>query len=118
MRDKLGDHARIKHIIDALEEIENYTNGVDLTEFESNSMRRLATVKQLEIIGEAVSRVSIELTDQFPTVEWRKIKGLRNILVHEYFGIDAELIWQIVREDLPVFKKEIQKVNLYLTSRD
>mgnify|MGYP006157274319 CR=1 FL=1 len=118
MKDRLGDAARILHIIDAIDEIEEYIKGVDFTEFEGNSMRRLATVKQLEIIGEAVTRVSEELIGMFPNVEWRKIKGRRNILVHEYFGIDTELIWQIVQEDLPIFKSEIQKVQAYLESKE
>lgn len=110
MRDSLGDKARIAHIMEALLEIESYLHGIDIKEFETNSMRRLATIKQLEIIGEAVSRLSPELTEQFSDVEWRKIKGLRNILVHEYFGIDTLLIWQIVQHDLPLFKTQIERV--------
>jgi uncharacterized protein with HEPN domain len=97
MKSSLGDKARLAHIIEAINEIELYISGVEITEFENNSMRRLATVKQLEIIGEAVCHISPELIQQYPLIEWRKIKGLRNILVHEYFGIDTMLIWQIVQ---------------------
>jgi uncharacterized protein with HEPN domain len=114
MRDSLGDKARVAHILEAITEIEHYIEGVSIEEFEGNSMRRLATIKQLEIIGEAVTRLSLSLTDSFPEIEWKKIKGLRNILVHEYFGIDALLIWQIVQHDLPVFKFQIIEVQTAL----
>ncbi|CAN5271028.1 DUF86 domain-containing protein [soil metagenome] len=116
MRGKLGDSARIAHIIEAIQEIERYIENVEIGEFEDNSMRRLATIKQLEIVGEAVSHISAELIAHFPTVEWKKIKGLRNILVHEYFGIDTLLIWQIVKEDLPAFKKDVEQVKAFLES--
>ncbi len=110
MRDKLGDRARLLHIHEAIAEIEQYIANTDLAEFENNSMRRLATIKQLEIIGEAVSRLSDDILERYPHIEWRKIKGLRNILVHEYFGVDTVLIWQIVQKDLPAFKESIQNI--------
>jgi uncharacterized protein with HEPN domain len=70
-------------------------------------MMRFASVKQIEIIGEAANLLTLELRDAYADIAWRQIIGLRHILVHEYFGIDAEVIWQIVENDIPVLKERI-----------
>jgi uncharacterized protein with HEPN domain len=92
MRDKMGDAQRLIHIQEAIAEIEKYTKGVDLSEFKNNSMLRFATIKQIEIIGEAAKNITDATRNEYPEIEWKQIAGLRNILVHEYFGIDAQLI--------------------------
>jgi uncharacterized protein with HEPN domain len=106
----MGDSERLSHILDAIAEIESYLVGVDLNAFSSNSMMRFATVKQLEIIGEASNYLTNATKAAAPEIEWRKIVGLRHILVHEYFGIDTGLVWQIVQYDMPVFKQQIQNL--------
>ena len=78
--------------------------------FSQQSLLRNACVKQLEIIGEASDHLSLELKEKYSDVEWNQIKGMRNILVHEYFGIDATLIWQIIQFDLPGFKEEVYAI--------
>jgi len=110
MKGSLGDHARLNHIIDAINEVEKYLTDIDLQEFMENSMVRFACIKQLEIIGEAANHLSDELKDFYHQVSWRQIIGLRNILVHEYFGIDSEVVWNILENDLPEFKREIVKI--------
>jgi uncharacterized protein with HEPN domain len=112
----MGDSERLGHILDAIAEIESYLSGVDLNVFSSSSMMRFATVKQLEIIGEASNYLTNATKAAASEIEWRKIVGLRHILVHEYFGIDTGLVWQIVQYDLPVFKQRIQ--NLLATFAD
>ena len=107
MRGKIGDPQRLQHITHAIGEIEMYTDGVTFEHFSANSMMRFATVKQLEIIGEACNLLTPEIKAKATQVEWRKIIGLRNMLVHEYFGISTQLVWQIVVGDLPEFKKQI-----------
>ncbi len=92
MRGQLGDEARILHIKQAIEEIENYVVGADLVAFKNNSMMRFAAIKQIEIIGEAAKSISEETRANYPSIEWRQISALRNILVHEYFGVDIEII--------------------------
>lgn len=67
-------------------------------------MMRFASIKQLEIIGEAANSISEETRIKFPDIQWRQIIGLRHILVHEYFGIDDQLIWQIIADDIPTLK--------------
>jgi uncharacterized protein with HEPN domain len=71
-------------------------------------MMRFASIKQIEIIGEAANYITVENKSNFPDLQWRQIVGLRHILVHEYFGIDNNLVWQIIADDLPILKERIQ----------
>ena len=96
MRNELGDKIRIQHIADAIEEIEKYLLEVEFVSFMENSMMRFACVKQMEIIGEASNHLSEELKLEFSTVEWSQIVGMRNVFVHEYFGVDAAVVWEII----------------------
>ena len=110
----MGDKQRLTHILEAVSEIESYIFNQTFEEFQNNSMMRFAAIKQIEIIGEASNYLSEELKNNFPEIEWRKIVGLRHILVHEYFGIDAELIWQIVKTDIPNLKSKVEMILLTL----
>jgi uncharacterized protein with HEPN domain len=107
MRGKLGDKARLNHILEAIIEVESYLFDADYGEFLSNSMMRFACIKQMEIIGEASNHISEETKSQLSDIEWRQIIGMRNILIHEYFGIDSKLVWDIIRHDLPDLKSKI-----------
>lgn len=84
MRGKLGDSARLNHILDAIVEIESYIDSADFNAFLNNSMMRFACIKQMEIIGEASDHISEEIKTQFSDIEWSQIKGMRNIFVHEF----------------------------------
>jgi uncharacterized protein with HEPN domain len=88
-------------------EIETYLFNVDFETFIENSMMRFACIKQMEIIGEASNHISEELKALFTDIEWNSIKGMRNVLVHEYFGIDTRLIWEIIKYDLPELKTKV-----------
>lgn len=110
MKDKLGDQARVQHIYDAILEIELYTRDIEVDEFLNNSMMRFACIKQIEIIGEASNHVSEELQERFGDIEWRKIVGLRNILVHEYFGVISRVVWGIIKSDIPDLKTKIENI--------
>jgi uncharacterized protein with HEPN domain len=77
-------------------------------------MMRFASIKQIEIIGEAANYISEETKSKFADIQWKQIVGLRHILVHEYFGIDANLIWQIISDDIPKLKEAIKEVILSL----
>lgn len=107
MLDRLGDEIRLLHIIDAINEIENYVQDIELKEFVENSMMFNATLRQLEIIGEASNRLSEELLNNSPSIPWTRIIGLRNLVIHEYFGIDDFTIWNVIKINLPVLKSEI-----------
>jgi uncharacterized protein with HEPN domain len=114
MTDRLGDKIRLQHILDAIGEVETFTKGVDFTQFSTNSMLFSACVRQLEIVGEAVNRLSDNLIASNPDVEWRKVTGLRNMLIHEYFGIDDKLIWNIIQKNIPDLKEKVGKIVLNL----
>ncbi len=98
------------HILDAMTEIESYLKDADFDSFLSNSMMRFASIKQLEIIGEASNHISVETKGQFETVEWSQIVGMRNIFVHEYFGVDTSIVWEIIQKDLPELRRKIEKI--------
>ena len=107
MKGKPADRQRLLHIIEAINEIELYISNVELKDFLSNSMMRFASIKQIEIIGEAANYITEDTKTKFTDVEWSKIIGMRHILVHEYFGVDFELVWQVIISDLPILKAKI-----------
>jgi len=110
MRGKLGDKVRLQHILDAILEIEDYLQNTSLEDFMQNSMMRFACIKQMEIIGEAGNHVSDETKAKFSTVEWSQILGMRNVFVHEYFGVDSSLVWEIIKTDIPELKVKIVEI--------
>jgi uncharacterized protein with HEPN domain len=110
MRGKLGDKARLNHIVDAISEVENYLLHADFEIFINHSMMRFACIKQLEIIGEASNHISIEVKSQFSNIEWNQLKGMRNVFVHEYFGVDTRLVWEILKNDIPDLKVKVSAV--------
>jgi len=107
MQDRLGNKIRLLHIIDAINEIENYLQDSNLETFVNNSMMFNATLRQLEIIGEASNRLSEDVLNENPSIPWARIIGLRNLVIHEYFGVDDFTIWNIIKINLPVLKEKI-----------
>lgn len=110
MRGKPGDKARLQHIYDAITEIESYIANKDFSHFMENSMMRFACIKQMEIIGEASNHISDEVKSKFSSIEWTQIVGMRNVFVHEYFGVDSTLVWEIIKKDIPELKEKIKKI--------
>jgi len=110
MRSNLGDRARLLHILDAISAIIEYTEGIDLDTFIANRIIKDAVEKQLAVIGEACDNLTSVLKEDNPDVEWFKIKGLRNRIIHQYFDIDIHVIWDIINHDLPVFKKQVTSI--------
>ena len=110
MRGKLGDKVRLQHILDAIHEIEKYVTGSNFPDFIENSMMRFACIKQLEIIGEASNQITDDVKSKFPGIKWDQIVGMRNIFVHEYFGVDVNIIWGIIKSDLPYLKEKVIEI--------
>ena len=98
MRGRLPDKVRIQHILDAITEVEKYITDISLEAFLENSEKRYATIKQIEIIGEACNNITNELRDAHPEIQWKLIRGFRNISIHEYFGVNFHLVWEIGHE--------------------
>mgnify|MGYP002624423018 CR=1 FL=1 len=110
MPDKFGDKIRLQHVLDAIETIEDYISSADFEAFSENSMMRDACIRQLQVIGESCKNVHAELREKYPDVPWRQIVGLRNIVIHEYFGVDEKVIWEVIQQDLPVFKQQVADI--------
>jgi len=110
MRSDLGDKARLQHIMDAIVEIESYVAHAGSKEFMDSSMMRFACIKHPEIIGEASNHISANMRSNFPNVEWAQIVGMRNMFVHEYFGLDPNIVWDIVQKDLPELKETVKEM--------
>jgi uncharacterized protein with HEPN domain len=110
MKGELTDKVRVAHILDAVAEVEKYLSGVLFESFLTNSEKRFATIKQIEIIGEACNNLSVWIKENHPEVEWKSIKGFRNISIHEYFDISSQLVWQIAQNDLPVLKRQFIEI--------
>lgn len=97
-------------ILDAITQIEVYTVGLDENAFSTDRKTQDAVVRNLEIIGEASSRLSNEFRNAHSDIPWTLMRGLRNRIVHAYFGVDLQLVWEVIVDDLPPLKKRIEKV--------
>lgn len=98
----------LEDISEAVLKILRYTENISFADFSSDSKTIDAVIRNLEIIGEAVKKLPAKVRDKNPEIDWKKIAGLRDILVHEYFGIDNEIVWDIIRNKLPDFKTQIE----------
>ena len=97
----------IEHILENIEDIESFTKGVDKKEFLGNKEKQNAVIRSLEIIGEAVKNIPQNIRAQHPKTPWKEIAGTRDKISHHYFGVDLELIWKIIEENLSELKKEM-----------
>ncbi|MFA5001328.1 MAG: DUF86 domain-containing protein [Candidatus Paceibacterota bacterium] len=101
------DQLYILHIIEAIERIESYVIDLDFSSFDRNTMAHTAVIRELEVVGEATKNLSGAFKNSRPNIKWPEIIGMRNKLIHEYFDIDTELVWQTIIKDLPELKKEL-----------
>jgi len=91
---------RIEDILDAVRQILSYAKGMDSTAFAADRKTLDAVIRNLEIIGEAARHVPDRISDLYPAVPWQDMRDMRNLLIHEYFGFDVEVVWQTVATDL------------------
>jgi len=100
----------LKDILTAIESIEGFIAGMDLDAFESDDKTTSAVLRKLEIIGEAVKQIPDEIRQKHSHVPWKEMAGMRDKLIHFYFGVDYHLVWKAITERLPHVKQEIEKV--------
>lgn len=100
----------LKHIIESINYIEKFTKDSSKEDFEDSVQLQDAVIRRLEIIGEAVKNMDEEFKEEYKNVEWKKIAGMRDVIIHKYFGVDLELVWNAVTDDLPRLKKEINNI--------
>ena len=97
-------------ILEAAKRIGRYSKGMTVEKLKKDTLILDAIVRNLEIIGEAAKNIPSQIKEKYPEVEWKKIAGLRDILAHEYFGIDLEVVWDIVIHKLPILKIQIKHI--------
>jgi uncharacterized protein with HEPN domain len=97
----------LEDIVTAITKIEDYTANLELESFLCSNMIQDAVVRNFEIIGEAVKHVPQRVRRQYPQVEWNEAAGFRDVLIHDYFGIDVDSIWDTIRNNLPLFKGHV-----------
>ncbi len=100
----------LKHIIDAIGDIENSIAHLSQKQFMKNKDVKDATVRRIEIMGEAVKHLSPELRRSYLEVPWKRIAGSRDIMIHAYFSVDFEVVWNIVKKDIPLLKEQLLRI--------
>ena len=99
-------------MLDSLNQISKYTKDLTFDDFENSRMVTDATIRNLEILGEASKLLPEDLKNKYPDIPWRKIVAIRNKVIHEYGVVNLEIIWEIVRNELPTLKDKLQKIYL------
>ena len=100
----------LEDMLQSMERIEEYLGDLDFRNFKMNYLVVDAIVRNFEIIGEASKNIPIDIQKRYPEIPWRKMYGLRNLIAHEYFGIDYEMIWEIAKNNLPKNLTDLSKI--------
>ncbi len=107
---KRGELLFLQDILDSVNAIFEFTQSLSLEEFSTNRLVYSATIREFEIIGEATIHLSVETLEKYNQVIWRDLKDFRNLLIHEYFGVDSEIVYNTVQNDLPLLKSVVSKI--------
>jgi uncharacterized protein with HEPN domain len=104
------DTVYLRHILDSIERVERYVEDLTERDFLDDELRQDAVIRQLSIIGEAVKQLSDKVRDEYPSVPWKDIAGMRDKLIHDYLGVDLEAVWDTVTRDLKPLKHVVQNI--------
>ena len=106
----------IEDILGSITKIENYTEDIDQQHFLTDTQIQDSVLHRLEIIGEAVKNIPNSFRDKYPQIPWKNIAGLRDILIHEYFGVNMRRAWKVIKDDIPALKLKLMDVkkDIYL----
>ena len=101
------DTVYLRHFLDAINTIQGYLQGVNEEKFKATSLLQDGAIRQLEIIGEAIRHMSKDIRRTYSEIPWQDIAGMRDKLIHDYFGVDIEKVWDTTQEDLPILKEQV-----------
>jgi len=110
MKNKREDLDYLNDIFQSINDIEEFSRGMSLTEFANDKRTAFAVIRAFEVIGEASKRISESIKMKYPFIEWEKISGFRDKLIRDYSGIDIEVVFQTIIDDIPAFKPQIKSV--------
>jgi len=100
----------VGHILESVKQIEKYTENMSDDDFVESTQIQDSVIRRLEIIGEAIGNFPEEIKKEYPRIQWEEISGMRNFLIHEYFGVDLYLVWETVKGDIPKLKEQMKKI--------
>lgn len=100
----------INDILEAIKLIEEFTKNYTKEKFFHDKLHHSAAIRQIEIIGEATKHLTSHFRKKYPEVEWKSIAGMRDVLIHAYFGVNLEKVWQAIKSEVPKLKKQIQQI--------
>jgi uncharacterized protein with HEPN domain len=101
----------LNDIIDSIQKIQKYTQAMSFNQFIQDDKTIDAVIRNFEVIGEAANQLPLEFCEQYPQVQWRSMANFRNVLIHKYFGVDLQIIWEIIQNDLSNLKQQIQAIS-------
>jgi uncharacterized protein with HEPN domain len=105
------DFAYIEHILLCISKIQEYTRNLEQKEFDKNELIQDAVIRNIEIIGEATKKISSDLKSQYKEIPWKEMSGMRDKLIHDYFGVGVDVVWKTVKEDIPYLKLLFQSID-------
>lgn len=100
----------IRDILNAINETKEFVEKMNYEAFVADQKTVNAVIRSLEVLGEAVKNIPKSLRKEYPEIPWSKMAGMRDKLIHEYFGVDLEIVWQVIHEDLPPIKPHIERI--------
>ena len=100
----------LEDILESIKAIEEYSKGMNKEKLELSRLIQNAIIREIKIIGQAVKNIPINIKNEHKEIEWRKIAGMRDIIIHGYFRVDLNAVWNVIEKDIPILKKQIEKL--------
>jgi uncharacterized protein with HEPN domain len=105
-----NDLTYIDHILDSIRKINEFSDGLSLKDFKVNELVQDAIIRNIEIIGEASKKISVDTKQTYYKIPWKEIAGMRDKLIHDYLGVDVTVVWKTIKEDIPTLERLISKI--------
>lgn len=110
MRQKRNYRLFVKDIWDSINKIEQFVEGLSFEDFIKDDKTVSAVIRKIEIVGEAAKNIPKSMKQKYPQLNWKGMAGMRNKLIHEYFGVDHEILWKVIKEDIPGIRPSIKQI--------